>query len=125
MKEKMERFARGKFEEEQPKLVLPKEPISWEMEAESRFHGCLKFHSENGIRVRGYAITTDANLKLNPHQFFGKNVKLDFTYHSKNTAPGDRKRGKIILITNAGEFLLSYEVRIQKNDSEEGVSSCE
>ena len=32
MKEKMERFARGEFDENLPKIELPKEPLSWEME---------------------------------------------------------------------------------------------
>lgn len=122
MREKIERYARGEFEEQLPKLVLPKEPLSWEMDADSEFRGKLKFYSENGVRVRGYAITTDGNCKLSPHQFFGKNVKLEFIFQSKNTAPGDRKRGKIILITNAGEFMIPYEVKIRKDQSEEGES---
>ena len=121
MREKIERYARGEFDEQQPKLVLPSEPISWEMDSERKYQGCLRFHSENGARVRGYAVTTDGNMKLSPSQFYGKNIKMEFTYYSKNTMPGDRKRGKIILITNAGEFMLSYEVKIRKKDAQEGV----
>ncbi len=125
MKEKMERFARGEFDEYLPKVELPKEPVSWEMEPESSFTGYMKFRSENGLRIRGYVLCSDGNLKINTPQFFGKNVKIEFTYTSKNCADGDKKRGKLILITNAGEFLVPFEVLIRKNVSEEGVGHHE
>lgn len=120
MKEKMERFARGEFDECLPKLKLPQTPLCWEMEPEGRFTGYLKFCSENGLRIRGYVLCTDGNLKINTPQFFGKNIKLQFTYSSKNAVNGDKKRGKLILITNAGEYLVPFEVRICKNKAEEG-----
>lgn len=120
MKEKMERFARGEFDEYLPKVELPKEPIIWEMEPESRFTGYLKLRSENGLRIRGYVLCSDGNLKINTPQFFGKSIKIEFIYSSKNAADGDKKRGKLILITNAGEFLVPFEVHIRKNVAEEG-----
>lgn len=120
MKEKMERFARGEFDEYLPKVELPKKPIFWEMEPESVFCGCLKFRSENGLRIRGYVLCSDGNLKIHTPQFFGKNVKIDFTYNSKHTVNGDKKRGKLILITNAGEYLVPFEVHIRKMIQEEG-----
>lgn len=122
MKEKMERFARGEFEERLPRLELPQKPVSWEMEPESRFTGYLCFQSENGVRIRGYVLCSDGNLKISNPQFYAKNVKLEFTYHSKNMTVGDQKRGKLILITNAGEFQVPFEVRIQKAVIEEGES---
>lgn len=121
MREKIERFARGEFEEYLPKLELPKKAVSWEMEPESQFQGSFKFRSENGLRVRGYAICTDGNMKIKTPQFFGKNVKIEFVYSSKNVAEGDKKRGKLILITNAGEFLVPFEVQVRKAAVEEGA----
>lgn len=120
MKEKMERFARGEFDEVLPKIEIPKEPISWEMEPEASFKGYLKFHSENGVRIRGYVISSDANLRIDSPQFFGKNIKIEFTYHSRNMSDGDKKHGKLILITNAGEFLLPFVIQIRKNAVEGG-----
>ena len=121
MKEKMERFARGEFDENLPKIELPKDPITWEMEPEKQFIGYLRFRSENGVRIRGYVICSDANMKIGHPQFFSKNVKIEFTYSSKNTVHGDKKRGKLILVTNAGEFLVPFEVYIRENMIEEGV----
>lgn len=120
MKEKMERFARGEFDEHLPTIELPKGPVSWTMEPETSFSGCVKFRSENGLRIRGYVLCSDGNLKIHTPQFFGKNVKIEFTYNSRHTVDGDKKRGKLILITNAGEFLVPFEVQIRKNVSEEG-----
>ena len=120
MKEKMERFARGEFDENLPKIELPKKPVSWEMEPESLFTGYFRFRSENGLRIRGYVLCSDGNLKISTPQFFGKNVKIEFTYHSRHTEDGDKKRGKLILITNAGEFLVPFEVKIRKQVPEEG-----
>lgn len=120
MKEKMERFARGEFEEQLPKIELPKEPLFWEMEPDTIFSGTLRFKSENGLRIRGYVICSDGNLKVSNPQFFAKNVKIEFLYNSKNTAPGDKKRGKLILITNAGEFFVPFMIQISKNKAEEG-----
>ena len=121
MREKIERFARGEFDEQLPKLELPKEPFCWEMEPEAQFSGSLRFRSENGSRIRGYVICSDGNMKISHPQFYGKTVKLDFIYSSKNTVDGDKKRGKIILITNAGEFLVPFEVTIRKKVVEEEV----
>lgn len=120
MKEKMERFARGEFDQQLPKIELPKEPVSWEMEPEKVFTGYLKFRSENGVRIRGYVICSDGNLKISTPQFYAKNVKIEFTYTSKNMVDGDKKRGKLILITNAGEFLVPFQVQICKKTVEEG-----
>lgn len=122
MKEKIERFARGEFDENLPKLELPKEEISWKMEPEQQFEGCFKFRSENGVRIRGYVICTDGNLKIKTPQFFGKNIKIQFTYSSKNAVSGDKKRGKLILITNAGEYFVPFEVQICKEAVKEGES---
>ncbi len=121
MKEKMERFARGEFDECLPKIELPKEPLCWEMEPEKVFTGYLLFRSENGVRIRGYVLCSDGNLKISTPQFYAKNVKIEFTYSSKNAVDGDKKRGKLILITNAGEFLVPFEVQIRKKSEEEGV----
>ena len=120
MKEKMERFARGEFDDCLPKVELPKKPLSWEMEPETSFSGYLRFRSENGLRIRGYVLCSDGNMKISTQQFYGKNVKIEFTYSSKNAVDGDKKRGKLILITNAGEFLVPFEVQIRKNVAEEG-----
>ena len=120
MKERMERFARGEFEDCLPKVELPKQPLSWEMEPESNFSGYLRFRSENGLRIRGYVLCSDGNMKIGTQQFYGKNIKIEFTYSSKNAVDGDKKRGKLILITNAGEFLVPFEVLIRKNAAEEG-----
>ena len=120
MKEKIERFARGEFDDCLPKVELPKEPLSWEMEPEASFTGYLRFRSENGLRIRGYVLCSDGNMKLVTPQFFGKSVKIEFSYSSKNAVDGDKKRGKLILITNAGEFLVPFEVKIRKMASEEG-----
>ena len=120
MKEKMERFARGEFDDCLPKIELPKKPLFWEMEPEAKFTGYLRFRSENGLRIRGYVLCSDGNMKIATPQFFGKNVKIEFTYSSKNAVDGDKKRGKLILITNAGEFLVPFEVRIRKNTVKEG-----
>ena len=121
MREKIDRIAKGVFDENLPKIEMPKKPISWEMDSEDSFTGYLSFRSENGVRIRGYVICTDTNLKISHPQFYAKNVKIEFTYISKNTAAGDKKRGKLILITNGGEFLVPFEVRIRKNVVEEGV----
>lgn len=120
MKEKMERFARGEFDEKLPKIELPAEPLSWEMEPESRFKGYLKLRSENGVRMRGYVLCSDGNLKIAAPQFYGKCVKIEFSYNSRNTEDGDKKYGKLILITNAGEFLVPFKVQIRKKQAEEG-----
>lgn len=120
MKEKMERYARGEFEERLPKIELPKEPLSWEMEPEEEFSGYLKFYSENGLRIRGYVLCSDGNMKISNPQFYGKNIKIEFVYHSRNTVHGDKKRGKLILITNAGEFFVPFMVRIRENTVGEG-----
>ena len=120
MKEKMERFARGEFDDCLPKVELPEKPLSWEMEPETDFIGYLRFRSENGLRIRGYVLCSDGNMKIGTQQFYGKNIKIEFTYSSKNAVDGDKKRGKLILITNAGEFLMPFEVLIRKNAAEEG-----
>lgn len=121
MKEKIERFARGEFDDYLPKVELPKEPLFWEMEPESVFMGYLRFRSENSLRIRGYVLCTDGNMKIPTPQFYGKVVKIEFRYSSKNAVHGDKKRGKLILITNAGEFLVPFEVRIvSKEAAEEG-----
>lgn len=120
MKEKMERFARGEFDDCLPKVELPEKPLSWEMEPETDFIGYLRFRSENGLRIRGYVLCSDGNMKIGTQQFYGKNIKIEFTYSSKNAVDGDKKRGKLILITNAGEFLVPFEVLICKNTAEEG-----
>ena len=120
MKEKMERFARGEFYDCLPKVELPEKPLSWEMEPETDFIGYLRFRSENGLRIRGYVLCSDGNMKIGTQQFYGKNIKIEFTYSSKNAVDGDKKRGKLILITNAGEFLVPFEVLIRKNAAEEG-----
>ena len=120
MKEKMERFARGEFDDCLPKVELPEKPLSWEMEPETDFIGYLRFRSENVLRIRGYVLCSDGNMKIGTQQFYGKNIKIEFTYSSKNAVDGDKKRGKLILITNAGEFLVPFEVLIRKNAAEEG-----
>lgn len=123
MREKIERFARGEFDDRSPMIVLPEEPLRWEQEPEQQFTGYLRFRSENGICVRGYVLSSDGNLKIAVPQFYGKNLKLEFTYSSKHTSDGDKRYGKIFLITNAGEFQVPFEVSIRKKTAREGENS--
>lgn len=119
MREKIERFARGEFDDKSPLIELPQEPLRWEQKPDEKFTGYLRFRSENGIRVRGYVLSSDANLQIKAPQFYGKNLKLEFTYSSRNLCGGEKKRGKLFLITNAGEFQIPFEVTIRKNAAAE------
>ncbi len=120
MKEKIERFAKGEFDYRKPKLMLPAEPVRWKMEPDTEFSGCLKFGSENDVRIRGYAVCSDGNLKLKNPKFYGKDIRIDFIYSSSHLKAGDVKKGKWILITNAGEFFQPFEVEIVGQGRAEG-----
>lgn len=120
MREKIEQFARGEVDHIKPEVLLPNQPVIWKVFQGQVLQTQLKFGTVQNERLKGYVLSSDGNLQIKNSRFFAKDVNLQITYDTRNLKAGDKKRGKLILITNGGEFQISFQVHILAKSLETG-----
>lgn len=112
MKDKVERLAKGIFEYEQPAIVISEETISAEVPAGEVFCGKFSVHNRDMRVMKGVLYSSDEILVLNEWQFIGADNEINYTVHGEYAAPGEVHKGTITIVSEFGEVLLPFTVKI-------------
>lgn len=112
MKEKIERLSKEKFEYQMPKLCITPERLVISTEAGRAYEGTICVSNSAGRRMKGVIYSDSLLLTLAKEQFIGEEIELPFVFHAEYAKAGDRCEGKLVLVTDAGEETLPYEVQV-------------
>lgn len=113
MKEKIKRFSKGIFEYELPFLCLPEDEINITIEAGKIFDG--SFMISNSIQRNMKSIIYSSNRLLTFDQAKFEAVESTVSYHfnSVTLKPGDTVSGVISIVSDCGERILPFHVRVE------------
>lgn len=112
MKKKIEQIINGTFEYEIPKLVFSKNKIEVYAKEGENQQDRLQITTKDNQKIQGYISSSNRRFVLGVHRFAGTSVKIDYGIDVKGLKSGEFFEGKLMLITNAGEYEIPFFVEI-------------
>ena len=100
------------FDEKSLKIIVP--------EGESR-KVSFSFSAGGGTAVRGLVSCADPRMQIASPAFDALHVTVTVQYDAGDLIEHDSRRGEIILLTNAGEYFLPYEVEVTKDYAQTSI----
>lgn len=112
MKAKIERYARGEFGSDIPKVSISREYIQLKIEAGTLYTGDISVWSENDCIIKGMVYDDNYILDINEHTFIEKKHSIVFAFDGTKKEKGKSYNGNIYIITDGGEFVVPYSIEI-------------
>lgn len=114
MRRRIYNLANGKFEEEKPEIILPKEKLEIRVVEGQNYRGTFTIKSENQVPMRGIVYSSNVRMEcLNP-QFEGQEVQIQFEFQSTELLEGSIQKGEFTIICNQNEYNLPFVVHISR-----------
>lgn len=74
--------------------------------------GQIVIESENQVPMKGEAYSTNDRLELETQEISGIRQEIPYYFKGKLAAAGAVFSGTIVLVTNGGEYVIPYEIRV-------------
>lgn len=108
----LENNAKGKFETELPVLVITPERIECNMHPGENFQGSFTLRGDK--ELRGYLTVSSPRMTCSVASFNGKENTIYYKFDGRGMGIGEVVKGKIDIISNAGEYSLPFVATIDK-----------
>lgn len=116
MKKKIEQLLNGKFEYEQPQLIFSQDKISMTLKAGESRRCDVYLGTEDNRKIRGYVTSSNRRVVPGVDKFSGTTVGIPYGVDAAGLNPGDSLKGWLCFTTNIGEYRLSFEIQIEKEE---------
>lgn len=117
MKEVIDKLYLGIIEYDRPVPVISVSEINMQVNASSVREGVISITSKNGVPIKGVAYSTDENFKLVNKEFYGTDIDIHYIIDTRYLEKDDTIVGKINMVTNGGEFSVSYNIEVGQNSA--------
>lgn len=115
MKDRINRLARGVFDED-PELIITSETnISMIVSADTVLTGKVCLKSGNNMVLRGIIYSTDDRVTFRENTFIGQDVQLEYEADTKGLLKGEVIKGCFNIVSNGGEQQIRYEFTTTDN----------
>ncbi len=114
MRKKIQDLIRGTFEYERPKLVVPEGTLQFQVLEDGVYRDSFLVHSSTKEAVRGLVTCSNLHMLCLTPQFDGTSAKIEFEYTARDQQEGIKDKGKIVLVTSAGEYTVPFEVLVTR-----------
>lgn len=112
MKQKIEQLSRGIFEYQLPDILISVEIIQITAVAGSTYHGCFTISNSRGSRMKGVLYSSSRLFVLPNDKFIGEENCINYHFAADYLDPGETITGEIGVISDCGETLIPFEVKI-------------
>lgn len=112
MRETMERILDGKFEYENGELAFSESRIEIDLRAGEDYEGSFRLIGNPAHVTGGYVYTSDSRMECLTKQFFGTGEEIGYLFHGKGMEIGDVLQGSFYVVSNQGEYELSFVVMV-------------
>lgn len=113
MREKIERFAKGKFDCGRRTLLLSESRISFSTPVDGQCQGEFVISSGTGKNLKGIVYSSTGRMQVENPSFLSRTVKIRYTFDSRGMYGSEVEEGFFTLVTDAGEYQLPYRVTAQ------------
>ncbi|MCI8416392.1 MAG: hypothetical protein HFI33_02620 [Lachnospiraceae bacterium] len=110
MREKIERFANGKFEYEKQILLLSETQIAFTVAADTQKPGEFVISSGSLRQLKGIVYSSTSRMKVENPSFLARTVRIYYTFDSRGMYGSQVEEGFFCLVTDAGEYRLPYRI---------------
>lgn len=112
MRETIDRILDGKFEYENGELAFSESRIEICLKAGEDYEGSFHLIGKPGYITNGYIYTSDSRMECLTKQFFGTEEEIGYLFHGKGMEIGDVLQGNFYVVSNQGEYELSFVVMV-------------
>ncbi len=118
MRAKIERIAAGKFEYEKCPVILSEPYIQFRCNPGGRHEGSFTLSCRRSIK--GIVYASSSRMYLEHPSFHSRNVRIVYVFDSRGMWGGEEVEGEFCIVTEAGEYTLSYRIQVDEHrDPEE------
>lgn len=122
MRAKLERIAAGKIEYENPRMSLSESLITLNCKAGEKGKGSFLIQAKQPIKGIVYAST--GRMQLEQASFSARSSRIRYCFDAEGLWGGEEITGEFCIVSEAGEQLLPYTVRVaaREEEKEEGYA---
>ena len=112
MKQKIEQLARGIFEYQLPEILLSEESLQIAAVAGERHRGSFIIKNSKGSRMKGVLYSSSRLFVLSEDKFVGEEITVHYSFSAEYLEPGETIEGEVSIITECGEAILPFVVKV-------------
>lgn len=121
MYKRIEELAEGKVHTVMPMLSFEPEQVRLEPVEGSTTAGSFVIASINNIPMKGVIYSTDLRMEIKNPQFQGDRVEIRYEFHGNYMQEGEVATGEFFIISNGGEYNLSWSVAVKRLYAETSI----
>ena len=119
MREKIERFANGKFEYEKQTLLVSESRIAFSVAVDSVTEGEFTISSGTGRHLKGIVYSSTGRMKVENPSFLARTVRIRYTFDAGGMYGSEVEEGIFCLVTDVGEHHLPYRITAELPENAE------
>lgn len=121
MYKRIEELAEGKVHTVLPMLSFTPDQVRLEPVEGSTTTGSFTIASINKVPMKGIVYSTDLRMEIKNPQFQGENVQIRYEFHGNYMQEGEVATGEFLIISNGGEYNLSWSVAVKRLYAETSI----
>mgnify|MGYP001264987024 FL=1 len=114
MKEKIERFAKGNFEYDNPSICLSEYELNITAEAGKITEGSFFVRNSTNKRMKGSVYSSDNHMKLVNPIFNDAENEIKYIFDASYLEAGTNVSGCFTIISDCGECTLNYNIAVEQ-----------
>ena len=121
MYKRIEELAEGKVHTVLPILSFTPDQVRLEPVEGGTMAGSFTITSINKVPMKGIVYSTDLRMEIKNSQFQGENVQIRYEFRGNYMQEGDVATGEFFIISNGGEYNLSWSVAVKRLYAETSI----
>lgn len=113
MKAKVEKLAKGIFEQEELELKVSISSIEGAIQTSEILSGSFLISEYNQKSMEGIIYSGSRRVHLSQTEFQGTEIEIEYQIEVKGMLPKEILKGEIDIVSDAGEISIPYEIRIE------------
>lgn len=110
MRDKIERIAKGKFDNGRQVLLLSESRIALLVPVDAKSEGEFVVSSGTGNSLKGIVYSSTGRMSVENPSFLAKAARIRYVYDSRGMYGSEVEEGFFTLVTDAGEYQLPYRM---------------
>ena len=121
MYRRIEELAEGKVYTDVPVLTITPDQIRLEPVEGVSTGGTFTIESIRHVPMKGVIYSTDLRMEIKNPQFQGERVQIAYEFHGEHMQEGEVATGTFFVISNGGEYDLSWSVAVKRLYAETSI----
>lgn len=115
MRRKIQNLTQGKFEYDQPALIIREEELNFQVVENEIYSGSFHIESSSQVPVRGIITCENPHIKVVTTEFDALVCEILFEYDGTDVTEGDADAGCFVITGSTGEYLLDFKAKITRH----------